>query len=66
MSTYNVFVRNWWRRERGVLVPNSGGRKKFIRRDLTHAEARQMCQEYNRTHKPGVLSRKAEFEGSGS
>ena len=59
---YRVFVRNWWRKDhRGNLVPNSGGRKTTLRRVPTAKEAREMCKRYNETHKPGVLSRKAEY-----
>lgn len=61
---YNVFVRNWWRRNPAWpdgLEPYPG-RKRYLRRGLTYAEARRMCIDYNDTHKPGRLSRKAEFE----
>jgi hypothetical protein len=61
---YRVFVRDWWRR-----APNGGrepgaGRKSY-RGHPQHAtmeEARSYCQQWNATHKPGFLSRKAEFE----
>lgn len=61
-----VFVRNWWRWERdrhGMrrLVPDPGARKRTLARGLTEAEAVRMCHQYNETHKPGPLSRKAEF-----
>ena len=58
---YTVFVRNWYRREAGKLVPAYGARKTTLAKNLTYAEARQMCENYNTTHSPGVLSRKAEF-----
>ena len=68
--SYRVFVRNWWRRgppEPGsrllwVLVPDPSARKTTLARRMTYDEARAMCAEYARTHKPGLLSRKAEFE----
>jgi hypothetical protein len=65
--TYRVFVRNWWRWERGDgsnrrLVPDPGARKTTLARHCTEVEARAMCEEYARTHKPGPLSRKAEYE----
>lgn len=59
---YFVFVRNWWRVENGRKVPNSGGRKTTLYRNLTFSEAQSMCREYNATHEPGPLSRKAEFD----
>ena len=65
--SYRVFVRNWWRWERRHdstrhLVPDAGARKTTLARRMTYEEARCMCAEYERTHKPGPLSRKAEFE----
>lgn len=60
---YNVFVRDWWRYDAaGRLVPNPGARKYTIERGLaSESEAREIAQEYNRTHSPGLLSRKAEY-----
>jgi hypothetical protein len=62
---YKVFVRNWW-----TVNPDwpnnlepSPGRKRVIARNIkTVKKAQEICAEYNRTHKPGKLSRKAEFE----
>ena len=63
--SYRVFVRNWWKRNPnypGGLEP-CPGRKTVIRRRVdTAEEARRICREYNDTHDPGRLSRKAEFE----
>jgi hypothetical protein len=64
----DVFVRNWWRREtdrHGLrrLVPNPGARKSYLARGVTETEALAICKRYNETHKPGPLSRKAEFQG---
>ena len=66
MITYQVFVRNWWRRDRcsdgtRQLVPDPGARKTFLARGLTEGEARLMCHTYNLAHEPGILSRKAEY-----
>lgn len=59
---YTVFVRNWWRKDaRGNLVPNSGGRRTILARNVSEDEARAMCKDWNATHKPGQLSRKAEY-----
>lgn len=58
---YIVFVRNWWRMENGRLVPAPGARKTRIGAANGYEEAREIAQEYNRTHAPGKLSRKAEF-----
>jgi hypothetical protein len=72
-QSYRVFVRNWWRWERRpgqyldgpapqTLVPDPGARKTTIATGCTEDEARGLAQAYNRTHAPGPLSRKAEFE----
>jgi hypothetical protein len=67
-ESYRVFVRDWWRWEHSTItgdrykVPNPGARKTTLARGCTYDEARAMCEEYARTHKPGPLSRKAEFE----
>ena len=60
-----VFVRNWWRKNPkwpNGLEPDGNARKTVIARNLTEAEARQMCEEYNRTHAAGKLGRKAEYQ----
>lgn len=56
-----VFVRNWYKREGGKLVPHPRARKMTLAMVRTDDEAREMCRVYNSTHKPGPLSRKAEF-----
>lgn len=65
---YNVFTRTWWQRNpawpRG-LEPHMG-RKRYLRKGVTWTEARAIAQEYNQTHKPGRLSRKAEIEQCGA
>lgn len=63
MSTYRVFTRTWWKLNPSWpkgLEP-CAGRQTTIRRGLTEAEARQVCQQYNSSHNPGRLSRKAEY-----
>jgi len=61
---YNCFTRTWWRENPewpNGLEPHAG-RKYTMREGLTYTQAQEFCQEYNRAHKPGRLSRKAEFE----
>ena len=59
---YKVFIRNWWRMENGKRVPNPCARKTVYFSNInTEEEAREICQEYNATHNPGKLSRKAEY-----
>jgi hypothetical protein len=61
---YDVFVRNWWKLNSAWPDGREPemGRKRSIARNVTHDEALTRCKEYNATHKPGKLSRKAEFE----
>jgi hypothetical protein len=64
-ESYRVFVRNWWKRNPawpGNREPDAGARKTTIARGCTETEARRICAEYAKTHKPGLLSRKAEYE----
>lgn len=66
-TSYRVFVRNWWRWERdrmGMrrLVPDPGARKTTLATHCTEVEARALCEEYAKSHRPGPLSRKAEYE----
>lgn len=61
---YSVFVRNWWKRNPawpGGREPGAGPRR-YLQRSVVYADARAICEAYNSTHKPGFLSRKAEFE----
>lgn len=67
-KTYKVFTRVWWRDagpgEPGWpngLVPYPGAPKRTLARGMTYTEAQAFAQEWNRTHKPGRFSRKAEF-----
>ncbi len=70
-ESYRVFVRNWWRWQSTdrrplpatrKLVPDLGARKTTIATKCTREEAFAICERYRATHKPGPLSRKAEFE----
>ena len=62
--SYQVFVRNWWIRDSSApdgRAPGPG-RKTILRKHVeTESQARQICQEYNESHDPGFLSRKAEY-----
>jgi hypothetical protein len=61
---YKVFVRNWWKNNPkwpNGLEPDGGARKTTIGKVRTEEDARIMCKAYNTTHKPGRLSRKAEY-----
>jgi hypothetical protein len=58
MTCYNVFVRNWWRHNPDWLEPHAG-RKTFLRKHVTEADARAICKQHNDTHNPGRL---AEYE----
>ena len=61
---YRIFARTWWRHN--AAWPNglepAPGRKKTIALAKTEEEARTICADYNATHNPGRLSRKAEYE----
>jgi hypothetical protein len=69
--SYRVFVRNWWKLNPAWtnpdpkldgLEPDPTARKTIIGGNLTEAEARTLCKEWNAVYKPGRLSRKAEYE----
>ena len=60
---YDVFVRDWWRfNEYGLKIPYPGAPREYLARDVTYRVAREMCSDWNSTHDPGEVSRKAEFE----
>lgn len=62
--TYHVFSRTWWKRNPAWpngLEPCIGTRH-YIARSVSYEQARQLCAEWNSNHRPGKLSRKAEFE----
>ena len=61
---YRVFTRTWW--INNPSWPNGlepgAGRQTTIRRNVkTEADAQAICKQYNDTHNPGRLSRKAEY-----
>jgi hypothetical protein len=64
-NRFRVFTRTWW------IANNdwpdgrepSPGRKTTIDYVSTEREAQRACAEWNANHKPGKLSRKAEYEG---
>ncbi len=63
---YDVFVRTWWRSNPawpGGREPWPGKRR-YLARGVTHQRALELCKQYNDTHKPGKLSKKAEFESA--
>ncbi|MBU1621881.1 MAG: hypothetical protein KJ604_20690 [Gammaproteobacteria bacterium] len=63
-QSFAVFVRTWWRRNPSYpcgLEP-CPGRKRYLGRRLTEEEARTLARQYNATHDPGRLSKKAEYE----
>ncbi len=61
---YDVFHRTWW--TRNPAYPNGlepcAGRKHYIRKHVTEADAREICRAWNANHEPGQLSDKAEYE----
>lgn len=65
MPKYVVFVRNWWKRNPNWpngIEPDPTARKIIIGHYNTQEEARYVAKQYNATHDPGPLSRKAEFD----
>ena len=63
--SYQVFVRDWWKLNPDWpdgLEPCGDAPKHKLEKVDTEEEARAICQEWNRTHRPGKLSRTAEFE----
>ena len=62
---FRTFTRTWWANNPdwpSGLEP-CAGRKTYTNRNLSETEARAVCQRYNKSHKPGRLSRKMEYEG---
>ncbi len=66
-GTWEIFTRTWWKANpdypRG-LEPCIGPSRK-IGTASTIEQARLMCEEWNASHTPGRLSRKAEFRRIG-
>lgn len=63
--SFRVFTRTWWRGNPAWpngLEPCLGRKYTLHKRVTTEAEAQSICQVWNANHKPGRLSRKAEFE----
>ena len=65
---FEVRIRNWWKRNPswpGGREPAGLGNWNKSRKLGTFEsedEARDCCREYNNSHDPGFLSRKAEFK----
>jgi hypothetical protein len=60
---FKVYVSNWWKENPdwpNGLEPD-GTVRHTLKKVGTEAEARAVCEEYNATHAPGRLSRKAEY-----
>ena len=63
--SYQVFARNWWKLNPewpGGIEPDGGATKHNLQKVATEREARAVCEDWNMTHRPGKLSRKAEYE----
>jgi len=63
--SYRCFIRNWWKRNPtypGGREPCAGRKHTLAAKVATEQEAQAICQQYNASHKPGFLSRKAEYE----
>lgn len=65
-AEFDVFHRTWWKESPGW--PNGlepcAGEKTYLAYGVSEETARELCQEYNNSHEPGRLSRKAEYEVS--
>lgn len=63
MTNFTVFTRTFWKKNDnwpGGREPHLG-RKTVIGHATSREKAVEMCEDYNNTHSPGFLSRKAEF-----
>jgi hypothetical protein len=62
-ARYTVFTRTWWKHNESWPDGRepSIGKKRTLAKNLSYDEALRMCKEWNAAHKPGKLSRKAEF-----
>ena len=61
---FRVFTRNWWRANPAWpdgREPASGA-KHYIAHGVNEETARELCRDWNATHRPGILGRMAEFE----
>ncbi len=64
--SYEIRVRNWWKAnpdwpDGREPCATPWHRAHRLGTASTEQEAREICREYNDTHKPGHLSRKAEY-----
>ena len=62
---YKVFTRTWWKENPewpDGLEPGPGHKCTIARNISTEEEARRIARNYNDTHDPGRLSKKAEYE----
>jgi hypothetical protein len=63
MARYTVFTRTWWKNN--PSWPNGlepcAGRRTTIGHAETSEAARRIAKDYNDSHNPGRLSRKAEY-----
>lgn len=63
--SYRVFTRTWWRENPAWpngLEPCAGRKTTLAKRLATAEDALEITVQYNSTHPPGRLSRKAEYE----
>jgi hypothetical protein len=63
--SYHVFTRTFWKDNPewpDGREPCLGKKHTIAEHVETEDEARRLCREYNSTHPPGRLSRKAEYE----
>ncbi len=62
-KSFRVFIRTWWRNN--PTYPDGlepcAGKRRTIATSCTEKEARLICKNWNNLHKPGRLSRKAEY-----
>ena len=62
---YRIFTRTWWRNNPSWpngLEPCPGRRYTLAKAIPTEKMAQEICKQWNATHNPGRLSRKAEYE----
>lgn len=65
-TKYDVFHRTWWKDNPSWpygLEPRAG-KKTYFAKGVSWSLAKEICREWNSEHKPGRLSRRAEFEES--
>ena len=61
---YRTFTRTWWKSNPDYPDGREPhiGRKTIYTVWYNEQQAREECQEWNKTHNPGKLSRKMEYE----